>query len=49
MNYIKDFNTPEKYQVILAHSMTSNILYGAEQLDITTEVIEGLNQRYSKE
>lgn len=45
-NYINSYNTPEKYQVILAHSITSNILYGSEQLDITNEVLNGLNERY---
>lgn len=46
-NFINLYNTPEKYQVILAHSATSSILYGAEQLDVTNDVIEGLNQRYN--
>lgn len=43
---IKSLNSPEKYQVILAHSMASNILYGSEQLDITNEVLIELNKRY---
>jgi outer membrane protein len=47
-NYIKDFNTPEKYQVILGHSLGGNMLYGSEQLSITQDVIEGLNKRYAK-
>lgn len=46
-NYIKIYNSPEAYQVILAHSISSNILYGSEQLDITNEILSGLNQRYS--
>lgn len=45
-NYIKEFNTPEKYQLVLGHSLTSNILYGSEQLEITNEILNGLNQRY---
>lgn len=45
-NYIKVINTPEKYQIILAHSVASNILYGSEELDITTQVLKGLNERY---
>lgn len=46
-SYINSFNSPEKYQVILAHSITSNILYGSEQLDITGEILTGLNERYA--
>lgn len=47
-NFINSYNTPEKYQVILAHSITSNILYGSDQLDITKEILNGLNERYAK-
>jgi outer membrane protein len=47
-NYIKAYNTPEKYQVILGHSLGGNMLYGSEQLNITTEVLKGLNERYGK-
>jgi len=45
-NYIKVYNTPEKYQLVLGHSITSNILYGSKQLDITNEILVGLNSRY---
>ncbi|MDA3890820.1 MAG: OmpH family outer membrane protein [Salinivirgaceae bacterium] len=48
-NYIKVYNTPEVFQVILGHSLTSNILYGSEQLDITKVILSGLNTRYTKE
>jgi len=47
-NYIKIVNTPEKYQVIFAHSVASNILYGSVQLDITDQVLKGLNERYEE-
>lgn len=46
-NFINDFNKPEKYQVILGHSLGGNMLYGSEQLNITQEVIMGLNERYT--
>ncbi len=46
-NFINDFNTPEKYQIILGHSLGGNLLYGAEHLDITKEIVEGLNNRYN--
>ncbi|MGE4290321.1 MAG: OmpH family outer membrane protein [Salinivirgaceae bacterium] len=47
-NYIKAYNSPEKYQVILGHSLGGNMLYGSEQLNITNEVLEGLNSRYAE-
>ncbi|PKP10447.1 MAG: hypothetical protein CVU09_07305 [Bacteroidetes bacterium HGW-Bacteroidetes-4] len=47
-NYIKAYNSPEKYQVILGHSLGGNMLYGSEQLNITNEVLKGLNSRYSE-
>ncbi len=47
-NFIKAYNSPEKYQVILGHSLGGNMLYGSEQLNITNEVLEGLNKRYTK-
>ncbi len=46
-NFISDYNNPEKYQVILGHSLGGNMLYGSAKIDITTEVIKGLNQRYT--
>jgi outer membrane protein len=47
-NYIKAYNSPEKYQVILGHSLGGNMLYGSEQLNITNEVLDGLNSRYTE-
>ncbi|MFA6400810.1 MAG: OmpH family outer membrane protein [Salinivirgaceae bacterium] len=47
-NYIKDYNTPERFQIILGHSLGGNMLYSSEQLSITNEVIDGLNKRYAK-
>jgi len=46
-SYIKSYNTPEKFHVILGQSMTSNILYGSVQLDITNDILKGLNKRYA--
>ena len=48
-NYIKEYNTPEKFQVILGHSLGGSMLYGSESLNITKEIIDGLNSRYKKE
>lgn len=46
-NFINDYNKPERFQVILGHSLGGNMLYGSASIDITNEVIKGLNQRYS--
>ncbi len=48
-NFINEYNTPEKYQIILGHSLGGSLLYGAEQLDITKEIVDGLNSRYNSE
>lgn len=47
-NFIKAYNTPEQFQVILGHQIGGNMLYGSDQLDITREVIDGLNARFAK-
>ncbi|MBI9069796.1 MAG: OmpH family outer membrane protein [Salinivirgaceae bacterium] len=47
-NFIKEFNTPEQFQIILGHSVGGNMFYGSEKLDITRNVIDGLNGRLPK-
>lgn len=47
-NFIKAYNTPEKYQIILGHSLGGNMLYGSEQINITPEVLKGLNEHYQE-
>ena len=42
---IKEFNTPQKYQMIFAN-VDYNILYADPRYDITSEVIEFLNKRF---
>jgi outer membrane protein len=43
---IKEFNTPQKYQMIFTKTGNSNILYADKHYDITPEVIEFLNKRF---
>ncbi len=45
-NYLKIYNTPEKYHIILGHSLTGNLLYASKKLEITDEILKGLNSRY---
>lgn len=46
-NFIKVFNKDGKYKAIFSQS-GNNILYADPSVDITQEVIEGLNKRYQK-
>lgn len=46
MEYLKEYNTDHNYRFILGTSFGGNILYANDSLDITTEIIKGLNQKY---
>ena len=46
-NFIDDFNKDGRYTMILSKS-GDNILYADKQLDITDQVVAGLNKRYKK-
>ena len=45
-NFLKDYNATHRYDLILSR-MADNILFANEALDITREVIDGLNDRYA--
>ncbi len=47
-NFIRDYNAEhQKFNLILSRSFTvSPILYGDESMDITDEIVEGLNEEY---
>lgn len=46
--FLKSYNKDKKYQVILSNTSNDNILLAEEGYDITSEVIELLNERYQK-
>lgn len=46
--FLKEYNVTHKYQVILSNTMNDNILYAQEGCNITSEVVEMLNARFSK-
>ncbi len=46
-SFLETYNNDGRFKMILSISMGQNLLYGDESLDITEEVIEGLNERYS--
>ena len=45
LNYIKEYNSSAKYDFILT-KMGGNMLYANEALDITDEVVKGLNAKH---
>lgn len=47
-NFLKDFNADGRFQMILSNTGKDNVLMAADALDITAEVIAGMNARYSK-
>lgn len=49
VEFLKDYNKNGRYQYILSHAYGSNLLYANDSLDITREVLKGLNQKYSLE
>lgn len=48
-DFLKEYGTANGLHVVLKYSNTSDVLYGAEPLDISKQVVEGLNEAYRKE
>lgn len=46
-NFLKFFNTTNKYSLILSNTGMDNILMADPALDITRKVVDGLNGRYN--
>lgn len=46
--FVKKFNRDKNYRLILSYTKGSNILFADSTLDITAEVLEGLNEEHSK-
>ncbi len=44
--YLKTYGDSNNLQIVLTYSQGSNVLYANESLDITQQVIEGLNLQY---
>ena len=47
-SYLKEYNATQGYDLIISR-VGDNLLYANEALDITKEVINGLNDRYKAE
>lgn len=48
-DFLKEYNKDKGYDYILSYSKAGNILFASSQLDITTEVIGGMNERAKSE
>ncbi|MEA4936863.1 hypothetical protein SDC9_150280 [bioreactor metagenome] len=46
--FLKEYNKDKKFELILSNTSSDNILIANEAYDITKEVTEELNKRYSK-
>jgi outer membrane protein len=47
--YLKKYSEDKGLQVVLKFDPTSDVLYGGQALDISQDVISGLNQEYQEE
>ena len=47
--FLKEYGKQNGLQVVLKFDPSSDVLYGGEALDITQDVIEGLNEAYANE
>lgn len=45
--FMKDYNKEKGYSFIISNTNLDNLLYADEQYNITQEVVDGLNARYS--
>jgi outer membrane protein len=44
--YLSEFSGSNKYHLVLTYTKGSGVLYADKRLDITDEVIKGLNKSY---
>jgi outer membrane protein len=49
VDYLKEYNKNGAYQFILSHMYGGNLLYADGSLDITNDVLKGLNEKYRSE
>lgn len=48
-DYLKEFNASDKYDMVIGYSKGGGVLYAKEDLDITKQVLEGLNKKYAED
>jgi outer membrane protein len=47
--FLEEFNKNRNYHFIMSHSFGGALLYATDSLDITNEVVKGLNQKFKDE
>lgn len=47
-DYLKKYNSGNKYDMVIGYSKGGGVLYAKEDLDITQDVLKGLNEEYKK-
>jgi outer membrane protein len=48
-NFLKTYGKDNGLQIVLKYDPSSDVLYGGESLDITNDVLKGLNEKYKEE
>jgi outer membrane protein len=48
-SFLKKYGSEKGLHVVFKYDVTSDVLYGGEALDITSDVIKGLNEDYKQE
>ena len=46
--YVEKYSKEKGYDLVLGVTMSGNVLYGTESIDITEDIIKGLNESYRK-
>jgi len=46
-DYLKKYNSDNKYDMVIGYSKGGGVLYAKEEMDITKQVLEGLNKEYA--
>ena len=47
-SYIEDYAASHGYDMVFGVTLSGNILYGKESIDITEEILNGINKAYKK-
>jgi outer membrane protein len=47
-SFIEEYAKERRIDIVIGVTQSGNVLYGSERIDITDEVVEGLNKSYSK-
>lgn len=49
MEFLEEYNKKRNYQYILSNTLGGALLYASDSLDITADVLRGLNEQYKEE